>query len=200
MKTATKLGEAIRKLRRVLGGLTQEQFARRMGVTVRTAARWESSDKVSRALLIRFEEAAHGAHDWDLVDVFFSARLGEELPGAADRVLPEKLHKTRNELANWYRMARETGKIAIGKEDIDRVFNIDLKPFKYCSLCYGTLMDDGVTDELGTHHEHLLQCITALSDNLVRLEYVMDHERETRRQLYRCGEELRALKQKMEKG
>jgi transcriptional regulator with XRE-family HTH domain len=59
----TELGNAIKELRKALGNFSQERFAHFMGVTTRTAARWEASEKLSPQVLtnLRFKSIGLGA-------------------------------------------------------------------------------------------------------------------------------------------
>lgn len=73
--------------------------------------------------------------------------------------------RSRNELANWFRMARETGRIIAGAVE-----------GKTCSLCCGPLTpdDETDTDERGLHHRSLYVCIEALQEQQRLLEEMFD--------------------------
>jgi transcriptional regulator with XRE-family HTH domain len=72
------LKDAIRQLRAALGGLTQERFARRLGITGRTAARWEASERLSPQILGQLRTLAAGARQWGLAD-WFEEQIREDL-------------------------------------------------------------------------------------------------------------------------
>ena len=78
--------------------------------------------------------------------------------------------RSRNELANWFRMARETGRISIRAVKLDT-----------CSLCCGPLVEiDGIdSDERGRYHRNPYDCIEALQKQTLVLEEVLDATRET---------------------
>jgi transcriptional regulator with XRE-family HTH domain len=75
---SSELGEHIKKLREALGGISQERFARRLGTTVRTIARWEAAEDLSPAILSRLHSIAQGAGAFELAD-FFEERLRADL-------------------------------------------------------------------------------------------------------------------------
>jgi DNA-binding transcriptional regulator YiaG len=66
----TEIGDAIKELRKALGGFSQERFARRLGTTTRTVARWEASESLSASILSRLRSDALAANAWDQADVF----------------------------------------------------------------------------------------------------------------------------------
>ncbi len=78
MKEPENIKDAMRQLRQALGGLTQERFARKLGITVRTAARWEASDTLSPQTLTQLRSLALGASEWALAD-WFETRIREDL-------------------------------------------------------------------------------------------------------------------------
>jgi transcriptional regulator with XRE-family HTH domain len=80
------LKDALRQLRAALGGLTQERFARKLGITVRTAARWEASEKLSPQILSRLRSIALGVSALELAD-WFGDQLQEALDLGPDETL-----------------------------------------------------------------------------------------------------------------
>ena len=75
----SELGVAIQQLREILGGLSQEAFARRLGITTRTAARWEAASKLSVQTLGRLRDlAAYTGGAWSLA-CFFEEKIREDL-------------------------------------------------------------------------------------------------------------------------
>jgi transcriptional regulator with XRE-family HTH domain len=72
----TEIGDHIKDLRRAMGGLSQEAFARRLGTTTRTVARWEASRTLSPSILTRLRGLALTATAWEVAD-FFGTRLQE---------------------------------------------------------------------------------------------------------------------------
>jgi transcriptional regulator with XRE-family HTH domain len=74
----TEIGDAIKGLRKVLGGISQERFARRLGTTTRTVARWEASEALPSGVLIHLRNIALAAYAWDAAD-FFTEKLHQLL-------------------------------------------------------------------------------------------------------------------------
>ncbi len=74
----TELGDAIRQLRVTLGGISQERFARKLGTTVRTVARWEASESLSAPILSRLRSIALAAKARESA-AFFEEKLREDL-------------------------------------------------------------------------------------------------------------------------
>lgn len=77
--------------------------------------------------------------------------------------------RSRNELANWFRMARETGRISISAVKLET-----------CALCCSPLAENDETDldERGLHHRNPYVCIEALQEQQRALEKYLDASRE----------------------
>lgn len=72
------IGAAIKQLRKALGGLSQERFAHRLGLTTRTISRWEHGDPLPPHALSRLRSIAIGLKDRETAD-FFEKQLREDL-------------------------------------------------------------------------------------------------------------------------
>lgn len=68
-------GRAVRMLRRALGE-SQQQFAVRMGLAVRTIARYEATQPTGK-ILVRFEQLSRENHQTTLADIFRRALYGD---------------------------------------------------------------------------------------------------------------------------
>lgn len=80
------IGAAIKELRKALGDISQERFARRLGTTTRTISRWEAADTLSPQILSRLRSIAISVGARDAAD-FFENKLREDLdwePDAAE--------------------------------------------------------------------------------------------------------------------
>lgn len=72
------IGSAIKETRKALGGISQESFARRLGTTTRTIARWEASESLSASILSRLRSVALGARAYHAAHIF-EQKLREDL-------------------------------------------------------------------------------------------------------------------------
>lgn len=92
--------------------------------------------------------------------------------------------KSRNELANYFRMARETGKLVVAAVKRET-----------CSLCCEPLEENDKTDsdEHGPYHRNPYICIERLQEQQRALEEALDS---TREQLHRRWhkQQIRLLK------
>ncbi len=70
--------DAIRQLRQVLGGISQERFAHQLGVTTRTMNRWENGDTPPPRVLVMLRNVAISEEQWELAEVL-EQRLREDL-------------------------------------------------------------------------------------------------------------------------
>ena len=89
----SEIGEAIKKLRQALGGISQERFARKLGVTVRTAARWEAAESLSAPILSRLRGIAQAANAREIAE-FFEERIRESLDFQEDDFFLEQIALT----------------------------------------------------------------------------------------------------------
>ena len=81
---------AFHQLRAFLGDLSQEQFARKLGITVRTVARWESGQALSPRILSQMMSMARGVSAWDAAE-WFKRELRAALKLGPDERLNEEL-------------------------------------------------------------------------------------------------------------
>jgi transcriptional regulator with XRE-family HTH domain len=82
------LGSAIKELRTALGGVSQERFARKLGTTTRTVARWEAAANLSPRILSRLYAIATSVRALDAAD-FFESKIREVLdwePGISENL------------------------------------------------------------------------------------------------------------------
>lgn len=77
------IGSAIKELRKALGDISQERFARKLGTTTRTIARWEAAEALSPQILSRLRAMAIGVGARDAAD-FFEGKLREKLDWEPD--------------------------------------------------------------------------------------------------------------------
>jgi transcriptional regulator with XRE-family HTH domain len=77
------IGAAIKELRDALGGISQERFARRLGTTTRTVARWEAAKSLSPQVLSRLRSIAISVSARDAAE-FFESKLREDLDWESD--------------------------------------------------------------------------------------------------------------------
>ena len=92
-----KLQEVVRKLREDALGLTQEEFAHRMGVTLRTIVRYENNLPPKGAPLARLSELAKENNRPDLAKAFEAAAAKE-----SDRRVARKVDDVFSEIARWH--------------------------------------------------------------------------------------------------
>jgi transcriptional regulator with XRE-family HTH domain len=78
-----EIGAAIKELREALGGISQEGFARKLGTTTRTVARWEAAEALSPQILSRLRSIAISVSARDAAE-FFESRLREGLDWESD--------------------------------------------------------------------------------------------------------------------
>ncbi len=87
--------QAIKNLRNEMGGLSQERFAHRLGLTVRTVTRWESADEgPSPHAFVLFYELSKECGRNDLAAVFkdIAFKKAEEQIGITYEQFGEKVH------------------------------------------------------------------------------------------------------------
>jgi transcriptional regulator with XRE-family HTH domain len=72
------IGSAIKEVRKALGGISQERFAHRLGMTTRTVSRWEAAESLPAGVLSRLRSQAIevGARD---AKAFFEKKIREDL-------------------------------------------------------------------------------------------------------------------------
>ncbi|HKD06124.1 MAG TPA: hypothetical protein VKB79_09505 [Bryobacteraceae bacterium] len=82
-------------MRRFLGGISQERFSRMLGVTLRTAARWEASATLPPQALAQIYSLAVEVQATDLAE-FFKSRIqaGLGLLGSVDSLIQGVSYKT----------------------------------------------------------------------------------------------------------
>jgi len=126
------IGAAIKELRKALGDISQERFARRLGTTTRTISRWEAAEALSPQILSRLRSIAISVGAHDAAD-FFESKLREDLDwetdGSEDQAIPSTLeeHAIVSEFLKRYRANDPAIQPLIEEFLISTVANLRLK-------------------------------------------------------------------------
>lgn len=100
------VSEAVKELRQALGGITQERFARNLGVTWRTVARWESPMQnipvMTLSTLRSIAVAAKAKNSADCFESKIREKLGLDLlPSKPAKVKPSTEPDGADESGLW---------------------------------------------------------------------------------------------------
>lgn len=123
-----EVAEAVKSLRQAMG-LSQQQFSDRLGVTVRTVARYELEKPPSGKTLLRFANVAEGVGRPDLKRIFGKAWITE---GASDYFASTDISQAATaNLLNWLLLFGAHGFLARFQDFLKSELQKVLKEGKY---------------------------------------------------------------------